>query len=117
MSKNFILSFGSLRKTSSKGYNFDRFGKGSQKYIKDVWLDGWDMFSLINYPAIAKGAGKIKCELQEVSKDAYEKICGMERSAGYQETQIDVDGIKATLFYMDAKDLQGRNLVTGGDWS
>lgn len=112
-----ILSFGSLRKTSSKGYNFCCFGKGSQKYIKTIWLDGWNMVSLIHYPAITKGTGKIKCELQEVSKEAYEKICWMERSAGYKETEIDVDGTKATLFYMDAENLKGYEAVKSGDWS
>lgn len=113
----YMLSFGSLRKTNGeKGYNFDRFGKGTQKYIKDVVLNGWEMRDLTYYPAICKGAGTIKCELQEVEDAAFSRIQSMEKGAGYSETELDVDGVKATIFFMDAKRLQHYPIVESGDW-
>ncbi len=114
-----MLFFGSLRKNSKRGYNFDRFQKGGQKYIKDVWLNGWQMYDLGAYPAIARGAfnSKIKCELHEVNDFCFERIQSMEAGAGYKELELDVDKIKATIFYMDAKSLQGCNIVFSGDWN
>jgi gamma-glutamylcyclotransferase (GGCT)/AIG2-like uncharacterized protein YtfP len=119
MNKNFqyMLFFGSLRKNSKRGYNFDRFGKGSQKYIKDIELSGYEMYSLTYYPAICKGNGKVKFELHKVDNHAAEMINGMELGAGYTPVKINVDNIEATFYMMDKEKLKGREKVESGDWN
>lgn len=93
-----ILVFGSLRKTSSRGTNFGRLGE--QKFIKEIVLDGYEMFSFDVCPTICEGDGKVKCELHEVEDDTYVRIVAMEMNAGYSAKNVTVDGVKATLFYM-----------------
>ena len=124
MNKNFqyMLFFGSLRKNSSKGYNFDRFGVGSQEYIKDIELDNFTMFSLGAYPAICRGVGRIKCELHKVGLLASQYIDRMEIGAGYKPIKIRIDdivsdGTYATLYTMDKKALTGYPKVESGDWN
>lgn len=114
---NYMLVFGSLRQKSPKGYNFNRFG--GQVFIKDVELDGFEMYSLGAYPAICVGNGSIKCELHTVSDSAFANIRHMEKGAGYEEKIINLEnGIKATLFIMDKKQLLHYDCprVKSGDW-
>ncbi len=118
-----ILVFGSLRKFSKRGYNFDRFGKGSQTYVQDVTLKGFEMVSLGAYPAIyPSDKGQIKTELHAVTDAAFNSIQRMEAGAGYDELELDVDGIKATIFTMSKNNLtmyrgnRPLEIVESGDW-
>ncbi len=114
--QKYLLVFGSLRKNSKRGYNYNRFGEGSQKYIKDVILDGFEMFDLKYYPAICKGQGKIKCELHTVEDQAYTEIYHMEIGAGYSELKLPVEGVEASIFVWPAERLQDKPKVESGDW-
>lgn len=114
MNNNNALFYGSLKSTH---YNFNRFL--GQKLIKpDIELSGYDMYSLIHYPAICKGKGTIKCELHEIDDDSWDSISVMERNAGYTEERINIDGIQASLFVMSKDKLKKYNaqLVKDGNW-
>lgn len=113
----YALFYGSLRQNSRRGHNFNRFA--GQTYIRDVWLEGWDMVSLAggSYPAICKGAGKVKFELHTVVKDSFADIRALELGAGYREEVVTLDdGTKATLFHIAPERLAGRPRVESGDW-
>ncbi len=105
------LFYGSLKST---GYNFNRFF--GQKLLKDITLQGYDLYSLGQYPAACKGQGSIKVELHEIEEDTYESIQSMERGAGYEESFIELDGVKASIFLMNPEHLEGRSKVENGDW-
>lgn len=115
MKDRYLLVFGSLRKNSKRGYNFNRFG--GQTFLKEVDLDGFKMVSLGPYPAIYKGEGKIKCELHKVAAQAYKNIYRMELGAGYEELTLDLDNIKASIFVMDKNRLENYPVVKNGDWN
>jgi gamma-glutamylcyclotransferase (GGCT)/AIG2-like uncharacterized protein YtfP len=109
-----ILVFGSLRQHSKRGYNFDRFS--GQKFIRNIELDGFEMYDLGSFPAICRGQGKIKAELHSVEDVAAERIERMEIGAGYKSIPIDIDNIKASIYIMDKERLQGYPKVESGDW-
>lgn len=112
----YLLVFGSLRKNSRRGYNYQRFG--GQKYIKDIQLNGFDMVSLGGYPAISEGSGTIKTELHEVEDISYGSIYRMEIGAGYYEKVIKLDDdIKASIFLMDKEKVGKYQKVKSGDWN
>ena len=116
----YLLVFGSLRKNSKRGYNYDRFGKGSQKYIKDVELNDFEMYNLGSYPAICKGKGKIKCELHEVEDTAAHSIERMEIGSGYDgmtiKTQLEDKIIDATIYTWPKERLTRFPKVESGNW-
>ncbi len=124
MSK-YLLVFGSLRKTSKRGYNFDRFGKGTQTFITKFELDGYDMYSLSSYPAICPGKGKIVVELHEVQDEAADLIEDMEVGAGYAGVQVKlgekhgiIPGETATIYTWPKERLEGYYpKVKSGDWN
>ncbi len=115
-----ILIFGSLRKNSARGTNFGRLGE--QIFVKEVILDGYDMFSFQAYPTICEGTGKVKCELHEVEDDTYVRIVAMEMNAGYSAKNVTIDGVKATLFYMIPDIIElfyggAFEKIESGDWN
>jgi gamma-glutamylcyclotransferase (GGCT)/AIG2-like uncharacterized protein YtfP len=109
------LFYGSLK---SGMYNFDRFGKGTQKYVKTVKLDGYELYNLGAYPGLTKGKGKVTFELHEVDDKAFEHIKQMELGAGYREETVNVDGIPATLYIYENKygRLTDKDKVESGNW-
>lgn len=115
----YCLMYGSLRRYSKRGYNFNRFSNyGEQIYIKDLTLNGFEMYDLGAYPAICKGNGKIKTELHSVTDEVYMMISYMETNAGYQESFVDLgDGIIASLFTMRKENLVKMKKVNSGDWA
>jgi gamma-glutamylcyclotransferase (GGCT)/AIG2-like uncharacterized protein YtfP len=115
-----MLVFGSLRKNSKRGYNFDRFGGGSQKYLNDIELDGFEMYDLGAYPGICHGTGKIKCELHLVKDEPFTFIQRMEKGAGYHEEQIKLNNDIVATIFMKHKDYFIQNKfpqVKNGDWN
>lgn len=117
MNKQHILVFGSLREKSKRGYNFNRFG--GQEFVKPVTLNGFEMYDLGAYPTICEGEGSIQCELHTVEPDAFKNIQRMEKGAGYEEKTVDVDGVQATIFVWDKKQIEryGLKRVDSGDWN
>ena len=114
----YILVYGSLRKNSKRGYNFNRFG--GQTYIKDIELAGFDMYDLGSYPAIGYGTHGLKCELHSITDDSYDKILRMEVAAGYNPVILKGLEHEPTVFvlnqYIIDKIKQKSPLVASGDW-
>jgi len=108
-----ILVYGSLRKDH---YNFNRCGK--QKFVKAMKLNGYDLFSLGSYPAILEGKGDLVVELHEVDDLTHKNIQRMELGAGYSEKPIEVDGVTASLYVFNNKNIaKTQTQVKSGDWS
>jgi len=112
-----LLVFGSLRKNSKRGYNYQRCG--NQEFIKELQLDGFDMYSLGAYPAICKGNGKIKCELHSVDTKTFERINNMELGAGYSALNINLEkNLVATIYTWPEERLKNNyKKVESGDWN
>ena len=123
-----LLCYGSLRKKSKRGYNFNRFG--GQKYLRTIAVPGYEMYSLVHYPAACEGKETIICELHEVQEPSFIEIQRMELMSGYFEKQIVLDEIPrggplsgnfhtvASLFvFSNPVVLQKLPHVKNGDWS
>ena len=118
MAQKHIVVFGSLRQHSKRGYNFNRFG--GQTFIKPLELEGYDMFDLGAYPAIAEGKGKIQCELHSIEDRSFLSVQRMEAGAGYTEKTLDIEGVPATIFVMSPQMLKAYGKVKpypSGDWN
>lgn len=115
----YMLFFGSLRKNSKRGYNFNRFG--GQTYLKDYTLNGFKMYSINDwYPAVCREKGKIKCELHSVEDGAAKNIEGMEIGAGYTGIEIPIvhedKEITATIYTWPKEKLKQYKKIESGDW-
>ena len=113
----YILVFGSLRLKSNRGFNYGRCGQ--QVFIKQIKLQGFELYDLGSYPTVCAGEGTITAELHGVDETTFLRIKNMENSAGYQERLINIDGIDATIFVWEKKDIIKLKLdkVESGDWS
>lgn len=112
MDKKYALFYGSLKKDH---YNFNRFG--GQTFVKEVELDGYELFNLGSYPAILEGKGKIIAELHEVTPEAFASIRRMEIGAGYSEKQKEIDGEKASLFvFSESRIRNAFPKIEDGNW-
>lgn len=110
------LFYGSLR---SGQYNFNRFGPGTQKYIKTVKIPGFKMYNLGYYPCVTESDNlqdEITAELHEVNEEAAKKIYFMEKGAGYLSKHIEIDGEKAVIYYYTSEHLNRNNIIESGDW-
>lgn len=118
----YMLFFGSLRKNSKRGYNFDRFGTGSQKYLGDYSLEGFEMYDVGAYPTICEGDGNIKVELHEVTDYAAQRIEMMEQGAGYTSKTMQVQHggklVEAVIYFWNKDKIEARGLkrFESGDW-
>jgi gamma-glutamylcyclotransferase (GGCT)/AIG2-like uncharacterized protein YtfP len=107
------LFYGSLKK---REFNFDRFGAGTQKFIKTVELDGYDLYDLKYYPGLTKGKGRVTFELHEVDDRAFDSISRMEAGAGYSLGEEKVDGKEAAVFFYEG-DLSEYKKIESGNWN
>lgn len=116
-----LLAYGSLRLHSARGHNFDRFGVGTQRYIRDVTLSGYTMYPVAGgaFPCVIEGIGTIKAELHEVSEGAFRAIRAMELDSGYTAKVLTLDdGTRATLYHVYPEQLpKGLKRVESGDWA
>lgn len=114
--KHLIICFGSLKKT---GYNFQRFGPG-QNFLKNIILDGYEMFSVAGgaYPAVCEGTGKINCEIHSVDQENWDSIFYMETGAGYSAKEIILENDKkATIYVWPRELLVGKYpKIESGNW-
>src|SRR4051794_11180989 len=119
----YALFYGSLKRhagaNGEAGFNFDRFGRGTQKYLKTVKLGGYNLYDLKWYPGLTKGKGAVLAELHEVEDRAFEGIQQMEFSANYSEEKVknipDFDNIEASIFFYEGN-LEGKPLIKDGIW-
>lgn len=123
-SKKFIVVYGTLRKFGDRGktYNFDRFGKNSQKFIKRFNLPGFNLYNLGYFPCVAESVNPtgISVELHEINGEIFELIQSMEAGAGYDEKIIKVENdgneIEATIFCMPEARAAKFKKIESGDW-
>jgi gamma-glutamylcyclotransferase (GGCT)/AIG2-like uncharacterized protein YtfP len=111
-----LLVYGSLRKTSKRGFNFNRFG--GQTYIRTLELDGYRMHSYGAYPAVTPDpGGSIVAEVHEVEPEAFNCIKRMELGAGYTYNKVTLDDGEVATIYV-AEDLNPDKYphVVDGDW-
>lgn len=121
--QNFLF-YGTLRKNGDKlrTYNFNRFGKGSQTYLKTVKLKFWKLISLRYFPCVIEGDenDEIVAELHEVTDGAAQEISYMELDSGYSYKTVPVEyngeTILATIFYHDRKLRPEDTQILSGDW-
>jgi gamma-glutamylcyclotransferase (GGCT)/AIG2-like uncharacterized protein YtfP len=109
-----FLVYGSLRATSKRGYNFNRFGKDTQRYIRTLTLPGFNLYSLGVYPCITRGDNELVAELHDVDDKAARHIERMEIGAGYEPTTVTLPEGKATIFVYPKP---CGELVPSGDWN
>ena len=119
---HYCLMYGSLRRYSKRGYNFNRFAQyGEQIYIRDVKLNGYEMYDLGAYPAVCVGTGIIKCELHAVTNEVFNYIEAMELRVGYFpktiKLNIDFNDEEVIIFLYPKRLLNGVKKVVGGDWN
>lgn len=79
-----IFVYGSLKRGF---YNHERVGK--MTYLKDMVLDGFEMYKICSFPGIKRGTGTVHGEVYEVEGKTYEKLEYMERSADFYPIQYD----------------------------
>jgi gamma-glutamylcyclotransferase (GGCT)/AIG2-like uncharacterized protein YtfP len=111
-----ILVFGSLRKHSKRGYNHNRCGE--QQFIKQIKLQGFELYDLGDYPTICEGNGEITAELHGVDETTFARIGRMESGAGYQEKIVNIDGVDATIYVWNKAQIEKYKLprIENGDW-
>jgi gamma-glutamylcyclotransferase (GGCT)/AIG2-like uncharacterized protein YtfP len=106
--------YGSLRRGMRL---YDQY-KLSLKYLNSVWLQGFDLYSLGNYPYAIRSENqknKILVEIFEITnKETEQEIINIEIEAGYVIEEILIDGevIKIFLFENSTNDRK----VDSGDW-
>jgi gamma-glutamylcyclotransferase (GGCT)/AIG2-like uncharacterized protein YtfP len=71
------------------------------KYIKDVFIKGRLFVHFI--PFLIHGNRDIQGELWDISKEAFEKIKGMEERAGYITEKVMIDNEPVYLFRYPAE--------------
>ena len=114
MNKYRLAVYGSLRKGMG-----NHFFMSSGKFIKKVWLKGWDMYSLRVFPYVVPtdNNNNILVELYETDKDSFRPIHEMETGAGYHYTTVIVDGEQWLIYYFPDKLNTDEEKVVGGDWN
>lgn len=93
----FMLVYGTLK----QGYGAD-LGTWSNKNrkIKDVWLEGWDMFKT-GYPKCIPGKGKILAELWLVDKKCLPDLDSYESHPDlFKRVEVKVDDEITASMYM-----------------
>lgn len=108
---------------NNKTYNYERFGAGTQKYIKTLRIPGFKMYNLGYYPCVIESDNledEITVELHEVNEDAAQKIYFMEKGAGYLSKRIEIDGEKSVIYFCTPgfvkQQNKQNNLIESGDW-
>jgi gamma-glutamylcyclotransferase (GGCT)/AIG2-like uncharacterized protein YtfP len=110
-----ICVYGSLRVGD---YNNDRFAGSDMKHIKTTKITGYELYSLGPYPCAVKTDNpedELIVDILEVSDRKYQGITAMEHGAGYHSSQIEVDGIDATIYLFKTPPTFAP-LVESGDW-
>lgn len=114
-----ILVYGSLRKNSVRGYNFQRFG--SQVVLACDTIRNFQLYSRINgsYPAALYTGNltdKIVVEVHNVTEATFEKIKKMEVGAGYKLSYFYTEsGFNGQMFFIDTLH-KTDTLVESGNW-
>lgn len=107
--------YGTLRQGME---NYLAFAK-TLSYLKTVTLEGYRMYSLIEYPYVVNTKDPndvIVADLfQIVSHDTEEMIYEMEVDAGYIRSSLVIDGDKFGIYIFESEGA-GDEYLAGGDW-
>lgn len=108
-----IFVYGSLR---AGMYNQRHFADG-MKHIDTKTIKGFDLYSLGAYPYVVETeeGGELTIDVMEVTPEAKARIDRMEKGAGYYLKDIEVDGIKGTIYLME-QPIPNTQKVESGDW-
>ncbi len=114
MSRSLYAFYGSLR----RGMRLHKQFKNDLQYLYSVWLSGYDLYSLGNYPYALKSTDqthKILVEVMDILDPETEKtIFKIESDAGYASHKIMIgdDPVIIFLYKEPANNLR----IDSGDW-
>lgn len=109
-----IFVYGMLRSRGSSGYLHDQICHGPARTAQK-----YDMYSLINYPAICReGNTTVVGEVYEIDDGMLEELDRLEgHPRYYQRESIELDdGQIVEAYFMDRMKIQNRSQVVCGDW-
>ncbi len=114
MSHSLYAFYGSLRRGMRLHHQF----KNHLHYSYSLWLKGYDLYSLGNYPFVIKSVNpnhKILVEVTQITDKETEKtICDIEMQAGYVAEKILIGDDTLTIFLFE---YAANNLrIDSGDW-
>lgn len=117
MANHLVLTYGSLRKDE---YNFKRFIDNYPKeieWVETIKIQGYDLYSLYkgSYSGIVEGNGAIICDVLNVTSKVLSSITTMEKGAGYDIKEIEVEGKKYFIYLYKGK-INTCPRVINGDW-
>jgi len=115
------LVYGTLRKGYGLHISVGLSDNKTAKYLGEVVLDGFEMWTNGGYPMIKRGKGKITAELYEVKDSkALNDMDMIEIGAGYkvEEETINLNGNSMTAgIYVYKYDTNRLAKVEGGDFN
>lgn len=110
-----LAVYGSLKKGEM---NHTTFGFDKSKFVREIDVAGYEMFSIGPFPVIVRTSDKkkkIRVELYDVPDDIYYGIYIMEVGAGYREVDEHIGGFRSKIFIYDRKPVNA-TLVLDGNW-
>lgn len=119
--KYYIAAYGSLRKGCYNYTAFLRFfGSSNFRWIKEMKIKGFQLYSLGVYPAVKIGTpeDELTIDIIQVSQAAYDRILGMERGAGYEELSLVIPPFNEDITIFIYTEIVYQVMrVKDGDWS
>ena len=115
MNKDSLYAFyGSLR----QGMKLHQEFQDSMEYLHSIWLKGFDLYALPNYPFATKSESlnsRILVEVMRITNPKVEKeIFKIEMDAGYYFENVVIEGVEVGIFLF--KDAANYQRVNEGDW-
>ncbi len=95
--KKLIFCYGTLKKGFGLNYLFV-----DSKFVGEAMLNGYEMYSLVSFPFITKGDGKIFGEVYDISEDLLKRLDRIEMGYIRKEVDVEVLGKKMKVYtYID----------------
>ena len=115
--KIFLFCYGTLKKRFALNYLFADSG-----FVGEAILKGYDMYSLVFFPCITKGKGKVFGEVYNISKELLRKLDLVEIGYRREEVDVEINGKKMKSYvYIDNVDrkkfLYKMKKVNSGVWT
>lgn len=110
--KSNVFVYGSLRKGM---YNYEAFKHGME-YKDTKTIQGFEMYSLGAYPFVTPNEEEeVVVDHMVVDERTKQQLDRMEFGAGYKAKEIEVDGVKGTIYYFETI-RTNKDKVKNGDW-
>ena len=112
-----IFIYGTLKKGFGLNYLFS-----NSQFIGKAVLEGYEMYSLICFPFITKGMGKVFGEVYEIKEDLLKRLDKVEIGFTREKVEVDVLGKKIEVYtYVKETNIKGRlyfvlNKINSGVW-